>query len=182
MEDDFRIPGWSKDGKNANPQIVLGLLVGPGGNPIGYEIHPGNTYEGHTMLPVIEKFQRRFHFPKPTVIADAGLLSKTDIKDLEEGGYTYIIGARVRSQSEAFKERLAAMGLVNGQCASIPLGGGRRMVVTMSDARAKKNASDREKGLKRLEKRFKSGGGITKAPSTTGATTVFSPSAGKPPS
>lgn len=36
-EDDVRIPGWSKDGKNANPQVVLGLLVGPGGNPIGYE-------------------------------------------------------------------------------------------------------------------------------------------------
>ena len=30
-EDDVRIPGWSKDGKNANPQVVLGLLVGPGG-------------------------------------------------------------------------------------------------------------------------------------------------------
>lgn len=43
--DDVRIPGWSKDGKDANPQVVLGLLVGPGGNPIGYEIHPGNTYD-----------------------------------------------------------------------------------------------------------------------------------------
>ena len=38
-EDDVRIPGWSKDGKSANPQVVLGLLVGSGGNPIGYEIH-----------------------------------------------------------------------------------------------------------------------------------------------
>lgn len=56
-EDDVRIPGWSKDGRNANPQVVLGLLVGPGGNPIGYEIHPGNTYEGHTMIPIIEKLQ-----------------------------------------------------------------------------------------------------------------------------
>lgn len=77
-EDDVRIPGWSKDGKNANPQVVLGLLVGPGGNPIGYEIHPGNTYEGHTMIPIIEKLQQRFGFPKPIVVADAGLLSKEE--------------------------------------------------------------------------------------------------------
>ena len=155
-EDDVRIPGWSKDGKNANPQVVLGLLVGPGGNPIGYEIHPGNTYEGHTMIPIIEKLQKRFGFPKPIVVADAGLLSKENIRDLEEGGYEYILGARIRSQSEEFKEQIAALGLSNGQNTSIELTKTRRMVVTMSDARARKNAADRERGLKRLEKRFRS--------------------------
>ena len=87
-EDDVRIPGWSKDGKNANPQVVLGLLVGSGGNPIGYEIHPGNTYEGHTMLPIIKKLQERFNFPKPIVVADAGLLSNENIRDLEEGKHS----------------------------------------------------------------------------------------------
>lgn len=155
-EDDVRIPGWSKDGKNANPQVVLGLLVGPGGNPIGYEIHPGNTYEGHTMIPIIEKLQKRFGFPKPIVVADAGLLSKENIRDMEDGGYEYILGARIRSQSEEFKEQIASLNLSNGQSASIELTKTRRMVVTMSDARASKNAADRERGLKRLEKRFRS--------------------------
>lgn len=154
-EDDVRVPGWSKDGKSANPQVVLGLLVGPGGNPIGYEMHPGNTYEGHTMVPIIEKLRNRFGFEKPIVIADAGLLSKENIKDLERGGYEYILGARIRSQSDDFKARVASLGLTNGQCTSIALDDGKRMVVTMSDARARKNAADREKGLKRLEKRFK---------------------------
>ena len=153
-EDDVRIPGWSKDGKNANPQVVLGLLVGPGGNPIGYEIHPGNTYEGHTMIPIIEKLQKRFEFPKPIVVADAGLLSKENIRDLEAGGYEYILGARIRSQSDRFREKVAALGLRNGESACIPLEGDRRMIVTMSDSRARKNAADREKGLKRLENRY----------------------------
>ena len=155
-EDDVRIPGWSKDGKNANPQVVLGLLVGPGGNPIGYEIHPGNTYEGHTMIPIIEKLQKRFEFPKPIVVADAGLLSKENIKDLEACGYEYILGARIRSQSDRFREKVAALGLKNGESACISPEGDRRMIVTMSDARARKNAADRERGLKRLEKRYKS--------------------------
>jgi len=153
-EDDVRIPGWSKDGKNANPQVVLGLLVGPGGNPIGYEVHPGNTYEGHTMIPIIEKLQKRFGFPKPIVVADAGLLSKENIKDLEQGGYEYILGARIRSHSEQFKSQVASLGLTNGQSTSIQLTESRRMVVTMSDSRARKNAADRKKGLERLEKRF----------------------------
>lgn len=154
-EDDVRIPGWSKDGKNANPQVVLGLLVGSGGNPIGYEIHPGNTYEGHTMLPIIRELQERFNFPKPIVVADAGLLSNENIRDLEEGGYEYILGARIRSQKEQFKEKIVSLNLSNGESTSIELTNGRRMVVTMSAARAKKNEEDRKRGLKRLEKRFK---------------------------
>lgn len=124
--------------------------------PIGYEIHPGNTYEGHTMIPIIEKLQKRFGFPKPIVVADAGLLSKENIRDLEEGGYEYILGARIRSQDERFKDQIASLNLSNGQSTSIELTKNRRMVVTMSDARARKNAADRERGLKRLEKRFRS--------------------------
>ena len=104
-EDDVRIPGWSKDGKNANPQVVRGLLAGLGGNPVGYEIHSCNTYEGHTMIPIIEKLQKRFGFPKPIVVADAGLLSKENIRNPENGGYEYILGARIRSQSEQLKEQ-----------------------------------------------------------------------------
>ena len=107
------------------------------------------------MIPIIKKLQKRFEFPKPIVVADAGLLSKENIRDLEKDGYEYILGARIRSQCEQFKEKVASLGLSNGQSSSIPLTASRRMVVTMSDSRAKKNAADRERGLKRLEKRFK---------------------------
>lgn len=107
------------------------------------------------MIPIIEKLRKRFGFAKPTVVADAGLLSKENIRDLENEGYEYILGSRIRSQSDSFKAMVASLGLKNGQMATVPLTGSRRMVVTMSDARARKNAADREKGLKRLEKRFR---------------------------
>lgn len=160
-EDEFRKAGWSKDGKNSNPQIVLGLLVGTGGNPIGYEMHPGNTYEGHTMIPIIKKMQERFHIGKPIVVADAGLLNAENLKDLEKEGYRYILGARIKSRNAAFRDGLVAKGLKSGQSVSVPIEKGRRMVVTMSDDRARKNASDRAKGIARLERRFR-GGKITK--------------------
>ena len=156
-EDTMRIPGWSKDGKHSNPQVVLGLLVGAGGNPIGYEMHPGNTYEGHTMIPLIKKMQDRFHIGKPVVIADAGLLNKSNIRDLENEGYKYILGARIRSRSEEFRQQLVSLGLKSGESVSLAIEDGRRMVVTMSDARAAKDDSDRRRGVMRLEKRFRSG-------------------------
>ena len=104
QEDDVRLPGYSKDGKSENPQVVLGLLVAAGGNPIGYEIHKGNQYEGTTLLPIVKKLEKRFCLSHPVIIADAGLLSKKNIEQLEKENYEYIIGARIRSLSKADKE------------------------------------------------------------------------------
>ena len=161
QEDDVRVPGYSKDGKNENPQVVLGLLVSTGGNPIGYELHKGNQYEGTTLLPIVKKLEKRFDLSKPMVVADAGLLSSANIEQLEAEKYEYIIGARVRSMSKADKETVLGLGLKDGQSESITLKG-KRHVISMSDSRAKKDANDREKGIRRLEKRFASGK-ITKA-------------------
>ena len=161
QEDDVRVPGYSKDGKNENPQVVLGLLVGTGGNPIGYELHKGNQYEGTTLLPIVKKLEKRFNLSHPIVVADSGLLSAKNIEQLEEEGYEYIIGARVRSMSKADKEAVLKLALKDGEMTSLTIKD-RRHVISMSAKRAKKNARDREKGIKRLEKRF-ANGKITKA-------------------
>ena len=160
-EDDIRIPGYSKDGKNENPQVVLGLLVGTGGNPIGYEIHKGNQYEGTTLLPIVKKLEKRFDLSHPMIVADVGLLSAKNIEQLEEDGYEYIIGARVRSMSKADKDTVLGLGLKDGELKSVTIKE-KRHVISMSDDRAKKDAKDREKGIQRLEKRF-ANGKITKA-------------------
>ena len=52
-EDDFRMSGFSKDGKHHLPQIYLGLLVGLGGYPIGYDLFEGKIFEGDTLIPVM---------------------------------------------------------------------------------------------------------------------------------
>ena len=161
QEDDVRVPGYSKDGKNENPQVVLGLLVAAGGYPIGYELHKGNQYEGTTLLPIVKKLEKRFSLSRPMIVADAGLLSDKNIEQLEKEGYEYIIGARIRSLSKADKEAVLKLGLKDGWLKSITIKG-KRYVISMSDDRAKKDARDREKGIKRLEKRFASGK-ITKA-------------------
>jgi len=54
-EDDMRKIGFSKDGKFQHPQIMLGLLVGKNGYPIGYDVFEGNAFEGHTLIPTLEK-------------------------------------------------------------------------------------------------------------------------------
>ncbi|RLC87436.1 MAG: IS1634 family transposase [Chloroflexi bacterium] len=156
-EDDLRKTGFSKDGKHQNPQIYIGLLVSLGGYPIGYDIFEGNTYEGHTLIPFLEKMSHRFKIGKPVVIADAGLLSNSNIEKLESKGYQYIVGARIKNDTDQVKEQILSRSYSDGSFYSINKGNGRRLIIHYSNKRATKDAYNRKRGLKRLEKRIKSG-------------------------
>jgi transposase len=156
-EDDLRKTGFSKDGKHQNPQIFLGLLVALGGYVISYDIYEGNTYEGHTLIPFIEKISKKFSLNKPVVIADAGLLSKKNIEALEREGYEYIIGARLKNESEKIKTQILKNTYADGTTIGIEKGDNRRLIISYSDKRAAKDQYNRKRGLRRLEKRIKSG-------------------------
>jgi len=136
-EDDLRKTGFSKDGKHQCPQIFLGLLVAAKGNPIGYEIFEGNIFEGHTFIPVLQKMAKRFSLGKPVVIADAGLLSDDNIASLEEGGYKYILGARPKNVKDEIKQKILSFSLEDGQTAVISIEDKKRLILSMSDRRAK---------------------------------------------
>lgn len=156
-EDDLRKTGFSKDGKHQNPQIFLGLLVGIGGYAIGYDIFEGNTYEGHTLIPFIEKMAEKFGLDKPIVVADAGLLSSENIEALKSMEYEFIIGARIKNESEKIKEQIVKNNLVDGQTTSFTKQDKTRLIVNYSLKRASKDKHNRDRGLARLEKQINKG-------------------------
>src|SRR3989339_2039569 len=158
-EDDLRKIGFSKDGKFQNPQIMLGLLVGQNGYPIGYDIFEGNTFEGKTLLPVLNSIQKRYHFGKPVVVADAAMLSQDNLEMLNQQKYPFIVAARIHNETEAVQEDILqrCSGLTNGQSVEIIREDGYRLIVAYSDQRAKKDAHNRQHGLARLRKRLGSG-------------------------
>lgn len=161
QEDDLRKCGFSKDGKHACPQIFLGLLVASGGNPIGYEIYEGNISEGATLVPLVKALAGRFGFERPVVVADAGLLSRRNIRQLSEDGYKYILGARPRSESARVKSGILGLHMKDGDVMEIDKGDGVRMVLSRTERRARKDAHQREKGLRRLQQRIR-GSKLTK--------------------
>jgi transposase len=161
-EDDLRKMGYSKDGKHQCPQIYIGLLVGLGGYAIGYDIYEGNTYEGHTLIPFIENISQKFDLGKPVVVADAGLLSNENINALESSGYEYIIGARIRNETETIKSQILSNTFTDGKTISIAKNDNTRLIVNYSDGRAAKDAYNRKRGLNRLENQIKRGR-LTKA-------------------
>ncbi|MFC2136993.1 IS1634 family transposase [Bacteroidota bacterium] len=156
-EDEIRKRGFSKEGKHQNPQIVLGLLVSIDGYPLAYEIHEGNKFEGHTLLPIIDAFKAKYELEKLIIIADSGLLSISNINDLQEKGYEFILGARIKNESTIVKEKILALKLSDGQSDIINKDEQLRLIVSYSDKRAKKDKYNRERGLLKLEQKMKSG-------------------------
>jgi len=155
-DDDYRIAGFNKDGKHQQPQIMIGLLISSHGYPIGYQIFEGNTSETKTLIPVLEYFQQKFGIDKPIVIADAALLSQNNIDALKTENYQYILGGRIKNASDDIKKKILALKVKEGKPREISDINGR-LIISFSSKRAFNDNKNREKGLKRLEKRVSSG-------------------------
>jgi len=156
-EDEIRKRGFSKEGKHQNPQILLGLLVSIDGYPLAFDIFEGNKFEGHTMLPVLDTFKTKYQLEKLIIIADSGLLSSQNINELQEKGYEFILGARIKNEKQEIKDKILSLKLKNGESEVIEKQDNLKLIISYSDKRAKKDKHNRERGLKRLEKQLKSG-------------------------
>lgn len=156
--DVLREPGFSKDGKTAESQVVLGLLVSEGGYPLSYSLFNGSQYEGFTMIPVIDDFKQRFSLGDDfIVVADSGLMSARNVNMLQKAGYRYVIGARIKSENSFVRNWILSLKKTDKACYEIMRDNGERLIVSYSEARAKKDSYNRERGVERLRKAYKSG-------------------------
>jgi transposase len=156
QNDELRENGFSKDGKHSQPQIVLGLLVSKDGYPLSYSIFNGSQYEGRTMIPIVEDFVQRFNLEDFVVVADSGLMNKSNISLLESGGYKYIIGARIKNETNQVKQWILSLEKHDEEFNERKKGN-TRLIIGYSANRAKKDMHNREKGIKRLQQAYKSG-------------------------
>jgi transposase len=154
--DEWRIAGFSKDGKHQNPQLLLGLLVSEGGYPLAYSLFEGNQFEGTTIIPVLKSFKERLELEQITVVADAGLLSKDNMEEMEKLGYSFILGARLKNEPKATKQKILELSKLENAPAELERNDGKRLIVSFSKSRQKKDAHNRERGLEKLRKAIKS--------------------------
>lgn len=156
-EDDLRKTGFSKDGKHQQPQIVLGLLVSQQGYPLDYEIFEGNKFEGHTMLPVIEAFTKKYQTEKLIVVADAGLMSDKNISQLTDNNFEFIIGARIKNETQSIQQQILSIKLADGESTILSKGDKQRLIVSYAANRAINDEYNRKRGLTKLEKQLEKG-------------------------
>jgi hypothetical protein len=151
--------GYSKDHRPDLYQMVVGAVLDAQGRPICCELWPGNTADVTTLIPVVDRLRRRLGIGTVCIVADRGMISRETIEALEahERGWSYILGARMRSQKEVNEEVLSRAGryrVVHPKRAKgddpSPLKvkevrvEGRRYVVCLNEDEARKDAADRE--------------------------------------
>lgn len=149
------------------------------------EVFEGNRFEGNTLIDLLMHFQKRFKLKeKPIVVADRGMLNNNNIALLENGGYRYILGARIKNISHNIKEQIANLTFINDSAThEIPITKAikykaldkqgnevqdqmdikQRLILSYSTKRAKKDSYLRQKALQRLEQRIKTSPSITKS-------------------
>ena len=92
-EDALRKVGYSKE-RRVDPQIVVGLLVDRCGFPLEIGCFEGNKAETLTIVPIVKAFQQRHDLTDMVVVADAGMLSSTNLRELDEAELRFIVGSR----------------------------------------------------------------------------------------
>lgn len=160
-EDGLKKNGYSKDGKFNQPQVVLALLVTKQGLPIGYKAFSGDTFDGHTIIPALKDVEEQFKVDNIVYVADSGMFNKTNLEEFDKNkNMTYIVGARIKNMAANIKEQILDISSYtqmddNTKVKTIDYDG-KKLLVTHSLQRAKKDKYERTKAIKKLQDRLKS--------------------------
>ena len=92
------------------------------------------------------------------IYGQVGLLSKSNIEQLKAKNYEYILGARIRTSDSKLSQEILSLNLnEDNSIGKIKTTDNDNLIVSYTPKRAKKDEYNRTKGLKRLEKKVKSG-------------------------
>lgn len=167
--------GKSKDHRPDLKQMVVGAVLDGGGRPVCCEMWPGNTSDVTTLIPVVERLQRRFHIGSVCVVADRGMISARTMEELEGRKLEYILGARMRKMKEVREKVLSHGGryrevhpVSRDPKAPAPLkvkevvirgddDQDHRYVVCHNELQAQKDAVDRNAIVESLKQKLKGG-------------------------
>jgi transposase len=167
--------GFSKDHRPDLKQMILAVLLDGDGRPVCTEMWPGNTTDVGSLIPAIDRLQRRFRINRVCVVADRGMISAETIAELEARKLLYVLGVRERTDKLVQDVVLAdpapfladpapfvpmvltkPRGDVDYEAKAVEVAG-RRYVVCRNLDQMRKDAADRAAIVTALEKQLKKG-------------------------
>jgi len=149
--------GYSKEMRSDCTQVVLGLLVDMDGIPLGFEVYPGNTFEGKTLKDIVNKMRKKFYVRRFIFVADRGVLSHDNITELRKEDGEFIMGMRldhVKQKHDEIYDRSRFERINDGLSVYETTHNGDRIIVTWSSDREKRDRKAREDILEKLRKKL----------------------------
>ena len=151
--------GYSKERRSDCTQVVLGLLVTPEGLPVGFEVYPGNTFEGKTIKDIVDKLRKKFCIRRFIFLGDRGLFSKKNLDDLRDANKTgeFIVGMKLavfKNRHDEFYD-IRRYHFINDDLAVYETTHENdRCIITWTRARAERDRKAREEVLDKIRKKL----------------------------
>ena len=152
--------GYSKEHRSDCVQVVLGLLIDKDGIPVGYELFPGSTYDGKSVPAILKKLKTKYQVGRIVFVADRGMLSQDNIREIEKAQMEFVLGMRLWKVSAKKSAEFYDLGRYRpvGQKAEFMIREveheGKRLILTWSKERAERDAKTREQILEKLDKKL----------------------------
>ncbi len=161
VEKGLRKGGFGKEIKHGQPIILIGLMVTKEGFPVSYDVYEGDTFEGHTFIPSILSFKKKYNIQTLTIVADAAMISFDNIEKLKEHDLSYIVGARMANlkrgeMTKAYEDLIGQnqtaeeLKIIDGKSIRIQTGKGL-LICDFSLKRYQKDKREMEKQISRAE-------------------------------
>lgn len=157
--DDLRRFGYSKDHRFNTTQVVLALATNGDGLPLGYELFEGNKAEVGTLLSCLESWKEKFNIEKVCFVADRAMMSEANLTLLEEKKCHYVIAAKLRAmpavlQEDFFSAKRYQTTVIGNELTWTGEFSykNRRLIVSYKNARAKRDASQRQQIVEKIQK------------------------------
>lgn len=139
--------GFSKDHRFQDVQIVIGLVVNRDGFPLYFDIFKGSTFEGKTFIPVVEKIKKLLGNTDLTVVADAAMISRINVEELDRRRIGFIVGARLANLPVTLQDTISHTVSGIDQKTTVVDYLNHRLICQYLTKRAAKDKSDREKQM-----------------------------------
>jgi transposase len=117
----------------------LGLLVSDNGYSLNYDVFEGNKYEGDTLLPVIEYFEKKHKPEQLIIVADAGFLPDKKIQIIIDKNYQCILRVRIKNENELTQEQILSTQLDDNQSTIIDRLDVSKLILSYKKARVLKD-------------------------------------------
>lgn len=161
--DEIREFGFSKDCKFKEIQVVLALVTDFRGRPITYELFPGNMYEGHTLIEIIKKLKNTYDVKNIFLVADRAMFTDANLTLMDSESIQYVVAAKLKTLTNDFKKKILSEDFGQNKTDEEVKTNkefelkGRRLIVSYTHERAKKDKADRERLVARITKKVKNG-------------------------
>lgn len=148
--------GYSKEMRSDCTQVILGLLVDTDGIPLGFEVYPGNTFEGNTLADIARRMRTKFKVRRFIFVADRGLFSSKNLEHIRQDG-EFIVGMKlgvIKQRHDEFYDRNRFAKVSDDLEYYETQHREDRCIITWSLQRAERDRKTREDILSKLTKKM----------------------------